>query len=350
MIKNYSDYSIHRLPEKSDIYRQDDKLWWSEELERWMCTDTSLIKEVLNNSIFEVPSYSMEKVASKLSVNFEHNIKLVKYFPIAQDGEAHKLIRKRHALQIAKNAEVALNAFESCFRLRLEELTLRPNITINLYDELLVPSFYEFLAALIEVDSSLLASTDSISQVLDETLPLTIRLRINKIIEKLINSLPANISEDEKYFKVSVIALGTDSLIGTMTESLVHVLKANNGKLLCEMNWPEEIPVTGVPVIERVITEDYQLNDINLKSNQRIRLYLDAAGYIHSEMPSYSQLYFGSGSHLCLGMPTGRKIWKIIKDILEKTNKKITLQEVSRRKYDNVFNIYNNIKASFDEQ
>lgn len=349
-MKNYSDYSLHRLSDKSAIYKKDIKLWWSDGLARWMCTDTSLIKEILSNPIFEVPSYSVQKIVSKLPVDLEHNIKLIKYFPVAQDGESHKEIRKRHALQIAKNSEAALKAFEACFKLKLEKLVLEPNTTINLYDELIVPSFHVFLASLIDIDASLLSSSDSISQVLDETLPLTVRLRLNKKIGELVNSLPDNISEDEKYFKVSVIALGSDSLMGTMTESLVNVLKINNGKLLSEIKWPDEIPVTGVPVIERVITKECKLNDISLQANQRIRLYLDAAGYIHSETPSYSQLYFGSGNHLCLGMPIGRKIWKIIKDNFEKTNKKIFIQEATRREYDNVFNIYNTIKVTLNEQ
>lgn len=346
-MKNNSDYSIHRLSDKTKIYKNDVKFWWSDELERWMCTDAKIIKEILGNPVFKVPSYSVQKIISKLPVNLEHNVKLVGYFPIAQDGEAHKLIRKRHALQIIKNSELALTNFELCLKSKFNEL-LESESTTDVYKELLEPSFHEFLASLINIDSSLLSASDSISQVLDETLPLTIRLRLNKIIGDLVNSLPDDLTEDEKYFKVSVIALGSDSLIGTMTESIVYLLKLHNGKSLSEINWPDEPPVTGVPVIERVISGDLILNNISLHKNQRIRLYLDAAGYIYDEKPSYSQLYFGSGNHLCLGMPVAKEIWKIIKKVFQETDKKIFVEEISRRDFDNVFNIYNFIKVKMN--
>lgn len=348
IIKSYSDYSIHRLPEKSKIYRDDIKLWWSDELERWMCTDAKVIKEILSNTTFKVPSYSVEKIVSKISVNLEHNIKLVDYFPVAKNGESHKLIRKRHTTQIKENSKLALSNFESYFKSRFEKL-LGSDEIIDLYSELLKPSFHEFLASLIDIDPSLLQSNESMSQILDETLPLRIRLRLNKTIGDLVNSMPEGLSEDEKYFKVSVVALGADSLIGTMTESLVYLLKINNGKLLSEINWPDDPPMTGVPVIERYAAKDLKFNNITIQKNQRIRLYLDAAGYISNEQASYAQLYFGGGNHLCPGISLGREIWKTIINFLKSMDVKILIQEGSRRQFDNVFNIYNTIKVIIDD-
>ncbi|MDO9150691.1 MAG: hypothetical protein Q7U33_04855 [Methylotenera sp.] len=349
MQKEYSDYTIHRRQDKLSIYQQKEKLWWSNELNRWICTDAALIKAILANRQFEVPTYSVEKIIERIPVDLEHNITLVKYFPVALEGEAHKAIRKRHARQLMLNGDAALESFNLNFTIKLQALQDEAGIVFNLHDDLLMPSIQHFFAILLDIEFSKLSFSDSISQILDETLPLTKRIKINHIIAELINSLPDDLSLDEKYFRVSMLALGVDSLLGTLTESIVNVLLTHPGQALSNMSWPSDISVTGVPVIERILTQPLNLEGQAFQAGQRFRLYLDATGYADSDEPSYSQLYFGAGRHVCLGMPIGKKIWSLIAAAFANTHSTIQLHDVSRREFDNVFNIYNTIKVSFHD-
>ena len=106
-------------------------------------------------------------------------------------------------------------------------------------------------------------------------------------------------------------------------------------------------PSTGIPVVERFANEESNEYGVNISKGQRVRMYLDAAGYISSEHSQYSQLFFAAGSHLCPGMAFGNDIWKIIRDELNAINKKVNIENVSYRKTDNVFNTYESITLSF---
>ncbi len=348
-MQNSSDYYIHKLVDKSQIYTNERKLWWSSELKRWMCTSPELIKIILDDPDFRVLSYSVEKITEGLSLNLDHVTRLLKCIPLAQEGELHKALRKRHAAAIAAKSEEALDDFKKMFESKLAELIAKKHQPIDLFSDLLRPCIHQFFSTLAEINYSQLAGSDSMSQIFDETLSLSKRIAINKKIGDIVKYLSEDLSEDEKYFRVSIAALGTDSLLGTLSGSLVSVLTRHPDDALSKIVWDDEIPATGVPVIERMLCKEKEINGIAMLAGQRVRLYLDAAGYAHSEVPFYSRLYFGSGAHLCLGMPVGRKIWKLMKSILEKIDKKMKIHEVGYRNNDNVFNIYDKIRVTIHD-
>ncbi len=345
----YSDYAIHRLSDKHRYYADERKLWWSKELGRWMCVDPMLIKSILADDDFRVMSYSVDKITERLGIDLDHVKQLLRYFPLAQEGEAHKSIRKRHAMAIAEKSDQALQDFRISFEQKLAELASGSERTVDLLDGLLKPALQQFFATLSGIEKTYLNGSDSISQILDETLGLSKRVAINEKIQSLLESLPPEMSLDEKYFRISIVALGTDSMLGTLSQSLVTVLKRYPAGSPAEMHWDEELPATGVPVIERWLSADKTIGATSMQAGQRIRLYLDAAGYDHAEAPAYSALYFGSGSHLCLGMPVGRKLWKLITALFQTFNKKLTMIEANYREHDNVFNLYDTIKVKINE-
>lgn len=347
--REHSDYSIHRLDDKHRYYADERKLWWSEELGKWMCVDPLLIKSIMADDDFRVMTYSVDKITERLGVDLDHVKQLLRFFPIAQEGEAHKSIRKRHAVAIAEKSDQALQGFKISFEQKLAELASGPECTVDLMDGLLKPALQEFFARLSGIDKTCLSGSDSISQILDETLGLSKRITINKKIQSLLESLPPEMSIDEKYFKISIVALGTDSMLGTFSQSLVTILKKFPASYPAAMRWDEELPGTGVPVIERRLSADKKIAGISLQAGQRIRLYLDAAGYQHAEAPAYSALYFGHGSHLCLGMPVGRKLWKLMTVLFQAFNKRLTIIEANYREHDNVFNLFDTIKVKINE-
>jgi len=339
-----SDYLLHKEKDKNILYKNNKSLWWSQELNRWMCTHPDTIKLILNDANYTVHDYRIDSILERFNFELQHVAKLVAYFPIAKNGEAHKAIRKRAALEILKNSDDALVAFTCTLDSKMQ--LLASNQSADLVKDILKPSLIASLLVLSGIKNLAPSiSFDSLSQILDETMSLNKRIKINQIISEIMNALPEAMSEDDKYFRISLLALGSDSLIGTITESVAYILSKNQDKLCSSIEWDSEIPSTGVPVIERMSIRDNLMGGVQVLSGQRVRLYLDSAGYQQSESPSYAQLYFATGVHTCLGMPIGRKIWDIVKSRFEKVAKKLIIQAAEYRSPDNVFNIYESIKV-----
>ena len=69
--------------------------------------------------------------------------------------------------------------------------------------------------------------------------------------------------------------LGYDSIVGSLGGSILHVLEQAPGERLCDISYPETMPRTGVPYVERFASIDCRLGDADIKKGDRIRLYLD---------------------------------------------------------------------------
>jgi hypothetical protein len=344
MMDKSSDYLLHKDKNKNILYKNNKSLWWSPELNRWMCTNPDIIRLILNDANYAVHDYKIDTILERFNFELQHVAKLVAYFPIAKNGEAHKAIRKRSAVEILKNSDAALEAFTTTLDSKMK--LLFGNQSADIVKDILKPSLIASLLVLSGIHNLAPSiSFDSLSQILDETTSLNKRIKINKIIAEILNALPEDMSDDDKYFRISLLALGSDSLIGTITESVAYILSKNQDKLCSDIAWDSEIPSTGVPVIERMSINDNLMGGVNVLSGQRVRLYLDSAGYQQSELPSYAQIYFATGVHTCLGMPIGRKIWDIVKSRFEKVHKKLIISNMEYRTPDNVFNIYESIKV-----
>lgn len=339
-----SDYLLHKKKDKSILYKNNKSLWWSQELNRWMCTNPDIIKSILSDANYAVHDYKIDAILERFNFELQHVSRLIAYFPIAKNGDAHKAIRKRSALELLKTSDEALETFKNTLDSKMKLLSI--NQSADIVKDILKPSLIASLLVLSGIKNLAPAlSFDSLSQILDETMSLNKRIKINKIIAEILVSLPEDMSEDDKYFRISLLALGSDSLIGTITESVAYVLAKNQDKLCSDIKWDSEIPSTGVPVIERMSIRDNVIDGVNVLSGQKVRLYLDAAGYQHSESPTYAQIYFGAGAHTCLGMPIGKKIWDVVKSRFETVHKKLIINTVEYRTPDNVFNIYESIKV-----
>lgn len=340
-MKIRSDYLLHKWPNKRDVYK-DNSLWWSSELHRWMCSNPQLIERILKSQDFIVHDYKIDSLAAKFNIDLCYIRKLLPYFPLAINDDSHKVTKKRFANEISKNSDLAINLFARLIERNITTITA--NESIDLVGDVLLPPLKSFIlatAGLNDYGSSV--EFDSLTQILDDGLSLKRRFELNNDILRILNLLPESMPEDEKYFRISILALGSDSLIGTITESIVCILSANIGRLCCDIEWDSAFPATGVPVIERISTREFRVEDKVIAQNQRVRLYLDAAGYDQSIMPSYSQLYFGSGAHACPGMHIGRNIWEILISNFKKVHKKLDIKTLEYRSPDNIFNIYNKI-------
>lgn len=342
-----SDYLLHKHINKHSIYSGNSNLWWSEELNRWMCSNPTIAKSILSNTNFTVHDYKIDSLLNKFDCELHHIARIAEFLPIAHDGERHTQLRKLFAVEMFKQSDKVLSIFSNDLENNMK--LFYSHDQLDLVTDILRAPLRNALLRLCNIEGlNPSLDFDSISQLLDETLSLNKRVQINRIINEIISIFPDSMGDDEKYLRISMLALGTDALIGTITESIFTIL-SNNNTACSEINWNIDIPSTGVPVIERNCVKDCIIGDNKILSGQRIRIYLDAAGYNIDSGPSYSSLYFSAGPHTCLGMPIGKKIWHIVTRQFALLNKKIIIQNQKYRTPDCVFNIYENILVNVYE-
>jgi hypothetical protein len=339
-----SDYHFHKFENKHQTYFSEKSIWWSNTLKKWMCTNPTLITQILNDSKFGVHSYQITALAQKLNTDFSYIAKLVECFPLGFEGETHKEMRKISAQKLAERMTGTLDTFRTEIRSRIKIYTQNSN-AVELYGTLIEPSVKRSLLYMADLESLYEYSIISISQLFDQAISINKRLKIDAQIATLIKAIADNLDEEEKYFRLSAFAIGYDSILGSLTESLVRTLQQNTNKKINQIVWSEELPNTGVPVIERVAKCNIDINNATIKTGQKIRLYLEAAGYQNSENSVYNNLFFGSGIHKCVGLHLSNAMWKVFIQELAEINRHIEIDQLHYRTEDYVFNIFDEIKV-----
>ena len=344
-----SDYNFHKSEHKKETYFGHKNIWWSSELKKWMCTNPNIIKGILTDERFCVHSYQIKALEEKTHAKFSHISEIIHYFPLALEGDTHKELRKKGALSLAERINSTLDLFTTEIGAKIDLIEHR-NAEINFYSEIIEPCIKRALLHLADLDSLANESIISISQLFDQAISIKKRIRINDQIAELLHLLPDNMPADEKYFKLSIFAVGYDSLLGSFTESLVRTLLQNENKKINQISWTDELSNTGVPVIERIAVQDLELDGADIKKGQKIRLYLESAGFVSSENSVYTQLFFGNGIHKCIGLHLSNAMWKVFVHKLSKVERYFEIKHLHYRTEDYVFNIFDEIEVSFNDK
>ena len=333
-----SDREIHKSKNKIDIYCEEPKFRWSDDLERWVCFDPIIIKEVLTDDDFRVIDYlgTQTILTNHLDLNMDHISKLLSKLPFCHDGQAHKELKKIYAKKLNEHYEIALLNFEASLE-NLIALKIRPGVSLDLVEEIIAPAIVASASIFSGSQYHFEGNSASISQVLDETISISRRIKINKKIEDFMDKFPKNISEDTGYIRVGLAVTGLDTLVGSLSESIATILNRDPDLKLSKINWDENLPATNIPFTERVLKKDKIIQGEQLKSGQRIRLYIDAAGY-SKKSASYSELYFGAGSHTCIGKSFSKELWKVFTKCLSKVDLKLQIIKSARKDHDYFFN------------
>jgi hypothetical protein len=340
--KKKSDNLIHQREDKFAVYRKTPRIWWSDQLQVWLCTDPVVIEKILNDQDFKVLNFSQAPVAEHFKINLDYIAKMLACLSITLDGQDHITIRKRLAKLIAQSFNLAIDNFQQTFAKSLVKLSSDKDF--DLVGEAIKPSIHAFFSVLTGIDAVHLSHCDILPQIFDQTLSIHKRIKINSLIGYLVNTFPSKMTADEKYTRIALVVIATDALLGTLSQSLYISLKANEGMIFSNILWDDHPPATGVPLIVRVATTEKIISGKKILSGQRVKMYLDAAGYAQ-EQPVYSKLFFGAGPHVCLGLSLSNKVWQAMTSCFAKYPQHFKIIDALHCDNDNFFNGYNSLKV-----
>lgn len=329
---------IHHLPQKYFLYRSYSSATWVDELKCWCVFDAGTIEAMFRSHAFSVVNYAEHcaDIARRIGLDLEPMVRALAHIPLAQEGARHAELRKEMALLIAAQT----GALEGTLRQELEvlvETACRPGRMVDLVEHVAIPIYDRVFARILGVALGDERSAGSVSQIFDRSLSLNRRKRVNAQIADLAASYAA---ERERLtttpeLAVALTILGRDALIGSIAMSLWHILAQGDGAPLRDLAFPEDLPCTGIPYLERVATQDFRNEHLAVRPGERVRLYIDATA--PAAGTGNADLLFGKGRHLCLGKPLARQTWRALALAMAKVPFGYRLHALRLRSNDYVF-------------
>jgi hypothetical protein len=343
-----ADLLMHRSPEKWRALSATAPLVWSEGLGCWTTANPDVLLSILKDDSFEVVDFRAEtaRLAEGLGVDLHATKAVFDHLPLALEGAEHSSKRRIAAQAIKQNSSAALEKFAEALE-RLVKAPFDRGEPFNIVSEIFAPAIEGLVSTLsgLRVESE--EGDPSPSQIFDRMLSVNRRKLIDRRLDAAIRSHGAGCPIDDVTLKAAISVVGTDSLVGSVTESFIHEVERNDGKRLSEFAWSDRLPRTGVPYVDRIATKPISIAGSQVEPGQRIRLFLVALQLLGADGIDG---YFGAGRHLCLGKAVSIRAWHILTAELGKIEKRVRITEIGYRKSDFVFNTPANVEVVVENE
>jgi hypothetical protein len=205
--------------------------------------------------------------------------------------------------------------------------------------DLLKPSIRAANLAIAGIENCSVDALESLPLFFDASLSLKRRRYVEQLIEDVYSSLPNAMPAEEKYFRIAMLALNMNTLLGSISESFLTVIKRNAGIDLKDMDWDPELPATALPMVERRALANSTICGNEISAGDRTQLFVDVDGFDKDRGPRYSELYFAAGPHKCPGMNYSRKVWNILITHMKTIDKRLRVLAIEYRSNDGIFNV-----------
>lgn len=337
--------------QKGKSYRSFAPIEWSESLRVWCVFDPKSIIAILRSPHFDVVEYATEyaRLEKRTGIDWSGLVGALNSIPLANEGDRHAKLRRDFAQLIAARSASAKQAVGK-FLAQAVSLTFKDRRRAELVGDLIQPAndvlFGELLGQAVP---KIPREGPSVSQVFDRFLSLNRRKLLQDSLARLTESFAQSAPDltTSVEYATALTIVGYDSLLGSIGTSLVAILEDSAPARLCDINYPDALPRTGVPYVERVARKEYTIDGITFRPEDRLRLFLDACpvrGGAGDEAP-----FFGKGRHLCLGKDLSQEVWRTLVRELAQLPLRVSVDEARIRPNDYVFTVYEAIEVTIDE-
>lgn len=345
-----SDFLLQKRQDRGVLYHTPPGIWYSSEIKRWMITSPALIREVMHEPAFSVPNYDISPILDRLKIELSGLREITKWFPLATEGERHRFLREKFARQIAKNTKASLEKYSRSLASAIQTLERESDKKpFCLLQQFLKPLLRNAVANLAEVNLPEGTDAELIPQLFDDTISMSRRRRINDIVLMIVQSCPADIDDNEKYFRAALVALSANTLLGSLVLTTSERIQSSPDRAMSEIDWGEDMLRTSLALIEKRALKDTSVGGVPIKRGERLRLFLEAAGVGIDGAYSYSDLFFAVGAHKCVGMNFSRLIWEATSSGFASIGRKMRVIDIKHRDGDHVFNMPEKLLVEFYE-
>lgn len=333
--------TLHREPTRHAYFQAPDRrpLFFEESLDCWVAADRDDVETVLQSRSFSVVALSevYERFEETSGQRFPNLIFALRHIPLGLNDDAHRDMRRRMAELIVRRREAAAVAIPELIERWLAPVAARREV--ELVDEVLFPLVASFMAVVTETKTPDVSVSHRASMIFDRMIGLRTRLELEKEIGAVRGLIRASLGPDapevEEGLRLALFALGNDTLVGTIGESLYRVVSENEGLPLAAIPFPEMPVETGVPYVERIAGERIEIGGVMVEAGERVRVLLQSFAY--SPDPADRSRIFGAGLHACLGRQLSIDLWRAITTCLSRMPVSATVVEHKLRNDNFVF-------------
>ncbi len=324
---------------------RSEKLFWAEDLGAWVVMNSEYVGQILRSRSFDVVEHkkNVETYASELGLDLSQLASILDFVPLAHNGQVHSDVRRKAAVRIQERSAKTIEAFQAAASSLLDKALL-PNSSFDICRDVFNPLTVKLVSALSDipeetVNANFPAPVSAI-QVFGIRQPISSR-RLAQMNAQVVNvgGCPRHASESEA-MSVGTAVLGAEPLHSSLVLSFVNQVLKNPGTPLSRIDFPEHLPTSSLPFVERMATEDCMIDDLQIKKGSKWVLYL---GTFENER---RETFFGAGRHLCLGKPLSERAWKVLTSELQRHDRIIDILEVSFRDFDFVLSFPLQVQVS----
>jgi hypothetical protein len=332
------------------LARQDAApIEWVPSLGCWCVFDVKTITAVLKSPDFVTVDLAeiYRTMEQKIGIDCSAIIRIFQHSANANEGDRHAVIRK--AMARALNDDMASTKRRTAgIMQRLVAERFQAPGRLDLMQDFVEPICDALFEGLLGAERPAECKDGvSPSQIFDRHLGLNRRRDINAKSRDMLESFSAaeklKTSPD---YAAALNIVGYDSISGSLSCSLLKMLRQGDGERLCDLNFPRLLPATAVPYVERLATKEGTLSGLRINEGDRVRLYLD--GGCPGAQRGSDRPYFGKGRHSCLGEEVATWLWQTLTAELSNVPFVCRIESATRRKPDWVFVYYSNIVARLD--
>jgi len=314
-------------------YPASSSLTYDDRLGGFLVRDSALIAEILHSLRFQVVDYARHylEISERTGLDFAASVTAMERMPLANEGPAHRELRTRSARAMSDDWRENAAAMERHI-FQLVDTAFGGEGDLDLVGQFAVPIFNHLyrLWSGVTLERGL-----RIAEVFCGRMSLNRRQRVDAGLRRLDDALNGSLACVPNDVAMSFAILASDSLVGSLSLSLWTLFSQNDGNRISDIPFPETLPSTAVPYIDRIATEDVEIRGIRFSRGQRARLMLQATAGV--ECGRENDLFFGAGRHLCVGKAMTNLIWKSVCASLAQTDLRVRVVNLAMRRPDHVF-------------
>ena len=233
------------------------------------------------------------------------------HMSVCLEGDAHRTHRRLSAHMLARDKVAAMKQLPVCGA--LISAPFGKTGRCELMQSAVGPAVDAFLAPLIGVPVGMFHAA-ALPRLLNNPVPnpeqQALEADLSELLARLRRAHPGD-GDDEIGARLSFATLGRNALIASVGASLAKLFETHPGAALSRIDWPDQLPETGVPFADRLCPAPED-------GTVRLDLRSDPDG----------MLFFGKGSHRCLGRAFAQSLWFAVTQALRPLGTRVTIHDL----------------------